>query len=506
MGTDIAGTIRPRPLLAVLAALACAVSVLGGAQSSPAQAATPARVVDVRVTNPVISGSTANLTVRWDRAARARSYQVLWSRSRRMTNPRVASTRNRSLTVRRLRQGVTYCFQVRGVSGRTKGRRSAVVCRVTPRRVPQARPVWIRSQAVEGTGAAATTTLTVRWPRVPGATTYELDYRMGRNVQLAGKITKRGIRGETAIVRGLRPGQAYCFQVRGRNSAGYGTRSATHCKFTMPADRRATASPEPTIIDVGTFNLCSDACPAWPTRAPKVPARILAMDVGLMAVQEADSGTDYLDSYLPGYTKGCQVGDGRAELDHWDSQTVFVRDADYTIVRGTANGMRFAGKTHGACWVEVIDNSTGRHIVVASVHLLNGKGATEDRTREAQTAALLSRIDQDYPSSMPLVLAGDFNSSRSRDYDAPRVVLERRRFHDGYDVAASYLSPPWQNSASGWYAVPVSSWTWGAHIDRVFAPPSAHVRSWQIVEPMAGGRYTQLLSDHSPVKVSIQLD
>ncbi|MFC5730352.1 MULTISPECIES: fibronectin type III domain-containing protein [Nocardioides] len=509
MRTEVGGRIRLRALSAVVAALACAVSVLGGAHVGPAEAATPARVTDVRVVSPTVTGSTASLTVRWDRAGRASGYQVLWSRSRRMTDPRVASTRTRSLTVRRLRQNVTYCFQVRGVSGRTKGRRSAVVCRLTPRRVGQAGAVWMSKQVVEGTGTAATTTLTVRWPRVGGATSYELDYRLGRTVQAPGKVTRKGISGETAIVRGLRPGQVYCFQVRGRNSAGYGYRSPTHCKFTMPAGRRAAASPSATVVDVGSFNACSDACPGWSTRAPKVRDRILAMNVGVMAMQEAGSATDYLDRNLPGYTKACQVGAGRAEADHWDSQSLFVRDADYTVVPGTANGVRFAAKTHGACWVEVIDRSTGRRLVVASVHLLNGKGDAEDRERYAQTGTLLGRIDAQYqnqPGGMPsLVLAGDFNSHRSRAFDGPRVRLEARRFHDGYDVAASYDSPPWQNSASGWLAVPVSSWTWGVHIDRVFAPAGAHVRSWRIVEPMSGGRYTQLLSDHSPVRVSIQL-
>lgn len=510
MGTDTGGRIRPRALPAVVAALACAVSLLGGAHASPAEAATPARVTDARVASPTISGSTASLTVRWDRAARANSYQVLWSRSRRMTNPRVASTRNRSLTVRRLRQGATYCFQVRGVAGRTRGARSAVVCRATPRRLARAGAAWVSKQAIEGSGGAASTTLTVRWPRLAGATSYELDYRLGRTVQAPGKITRKGIRGEVAVVRGLRPGRIYCFQVRGRNGAGYGMRGSTHCKFTMTTDRRPSGSPF--VLDVGSYNVCSMACSGWSARAPKVRDRVKAIGVGVMAVQEAGEATPYLAEHLDGYDQACKTGDGAAwrgsTSAHLDGQSLFIRTTDYSVVRGTANGIQFnSGNSHGACWVELVHRATQHRVIVASVHLRNGQGDAEDRIRHAQTSTLMQLIAEQFPTGRPpIVLAGDFNSHRSRSFDAPRLRLEQSGFHDAYDVAASYDSPTWRNSGHGWSVTPATSTLWGSHIDRVWAPAGAHVRSWRIIEPVVAGRYSELLSDHSPLRVSIQLD
>lgn len=380
-------------------------------------------------------------------------------------------------------------------------------------RPAQGKPVWMQKQAIEG----GRTTLVVRWPQVAGAKSYQLEWAKGMSVQVPGKSTRSGIRPPatghvTTVVRGLMPGRIYCFQVRGHNRAGYGPRSPRHCKVTMHAKRAPSASP--LVVDVGSWNTCSYSCADWATRAPKIRDRIASLNVGVMALQEAGNATSYIADHLAGHTQACQTGDGAAwrssTSSRQDGQSVFVRDSAYAVVPGTANGHQFAaGKSHGACWVEVEHRATGRHLVVASVHLLNGKGDQEDRTRYAQTSTLLQMIADHYAQlgrpRPPLVLAGDFNSQRGRPYDAPRVRLEASGFHDAYDVAASYDSPPWLSSGHGWTSVPACSWLWGSHIDRIWAPPLAHVRSWRLVEPMASGRYTQVLSDHSALRVSMTI-
>lgn len=507
-----------RALLAAIALLLCTSGLVAGVADPAAAAPKPARVKGVKLVRPTIDGATASLTVKWKRTARARSHKVKWWPEPK-TGARSERTRGRSHTITGLAQGASYCAKVRAYNGKRKGRWSKVVCRTTPRLAPGG-AVWMDAQQVDG----ATTTLGIRWHRVEGAASYELDYAPGDgSVQNDKKkrtvtVPAGGAAVEGRVVGGFEPGRVYCFQVRALNRYGAGLRGPTHCKYTMPVSR--AARPAAFTLDAGTYNICSNVCKvgsqAWSARRDGVAERILAADLDVIGVQEAGNpATNDLTADLDGYGLGCRVGDGSTWNPSLDAQArnqaLFVRSSTYSVVAGTASGIRFSqvgdvSPTHGACWVEVQHRATGRRLLVASVHLVQPIGASWDAGRAQQTAELMAAIGRQYPlGSPPVVLVGDFNSHRSRATDAPREHLETLGFHDSYDVAASYLSPPFQNSAHGWNVVPVTSWRWGDHLDHVFAPAGAHVASWQILEPQnPDGTYARLLSDHSLLRVSLQ--
>lgn len=535
MRSDIRCT--SRLALAALVALLCTTALLVGgvlpasatptastaastAVSAAAGPAKPGKVRKVRLKKPTLVNGRAGFTIKWKRAARARNYKVKWWPVSR-TSKHKDTTRGRSLVISHLAEGTEYCTKVKARNGKKKGPWSRTVCRTTAQ---LARPAaaWVDTQRLEGSPPISTA-LTLRWHRTPGARSYEIDYARGEG-SVQRDPDKRTVTAdsraavESKVISGLKPKKVYCFQVRTVNKFGKSARSTTHCNFTMPRSRAVPASSFG--LDVGTYNVCSTVPDcikrggAWSTRQDAVAQRIAGLDVDAIALQEAGVATPYYEAGgLPGFTKACQVGDGYPPgtgEDQWNNQSLFVRDSSLSVVPGTANGRRFdrvtddLPRTHGACWAEVVDIETGQHAVIASVHLFHVADKKYDITRYEQTNVLLSDIAAAYPSGAPpIVLAGDFNSHRARVFDGPRERLEQSGFHDGFDVAARYLSLPYQNSAHGWGTVPLTTPRWGNHLDHVFAPAGAHVASWQIHEPVVNGLYSALLSDHSPVRVSM---
>lgn len=268
---------------------------------------------------------------------------------------------------------------------------------------------------------------------------------------------------------------------------------------------------------ISTYNTCSSACNstlgAWSARGPRVRDRILQMNVGatgrradIVAVQEGNLATPYLTSALGGtFTRGCQTGDGTGNPSH-DLQSLFVRDATYEVVPGTAGGLFFArydDPVHGACWVKVREKTSQQEVVVVSAHLWNGADTAGDTRRGMETDLLADTVKATFPAS-PIVYAGDFNSTRSHARDAPLYRMYADGQDDAYDQAARYLSRPYRKSACGTSTTPRTSWRWGNHLDRVFAPARAHVATWEVDYRMDGSRYlAPLPSDHHPVLVSL---
>lgn len=381
--------------------------------------------------------------------------------------------------------------------------------------------VWMTHQ-VQRTGP--TVSLRLEWAKIRGATSYEVEYATS-----SGSIARTEVQGSrykrTLKVRGdrdnvqalmvdrLAPGKTYCFQVRGRNSAGYGLRGPVHCKVTVRTSRPKPAASIPLVV--GTYNTCSSACAgslgAWRSRGPWVRNRILQMNVSgravdVVAIQEGNEATSYLTSELDGtFTRGCQTGDGTNNVYH-DNQSVFVRDATYDVVAGTRDGLnfeRYGDKAHGACWVMVREKHSRQEVVVVGLHLWPPSDAAGDAERARQIDLVADTVSGQFPNST-IVYAGDFNSNRSRATDTPLKRLYADGQDDAYDQALRYLTRPYRNSATGTSTTPKTSTTWGDHVDRVFAPAGVHVAGWKVDYRMDGSRYASPMpSDHNPVLVSL---
>ncbi|WP_158296564.1 fibronectin type III domain-containing protein [Nocardioides albidus] len=490
-----------RLLLAAIAVLLCTsgltVGVVVGTAEPASAAAKPARVKGVKLKKPRVDGATASFKVTWKRAARATSYKVKWKVPGGKAH--TDRTRKTSKTIKKLAQGANYCVKVRAYNGKRKGKWSKTRCRTTPQLGP-VQPVWVDAQQQQG----ATIALGFRWNEVAGATSYELAYAPGeKDIQKHKKkkvVTVRTTGTATAgvLVGGFKPSRTYCFQVRATGRRGTGAWGVAGCKVTVPTSRAAGG---PVHVNMMTWNVCANVCDGWASREPLIKGRITEIDSDAIAIQEGPNfAYDHLEP-LPRHQRGCIVGDGLGGNQR--NQTLFVRTAKFSIIPGTANGVRFAPDTHGGCWVRVKDTVTGRELILASVHLINPGAPSTDQDRWNQMQAFWLALGAD-PNTigLPIVVAGDFNSTRNSRTDAPREYLNIFGYDDAFDVAERYNSLPFINSWNAWRNPPPQSWRWGEHVDRVFVSPGSKVTSWQMESPFGGGLQ---LSDHSAVRVTVDI-
>ncbi|WGX96507.1 fibronectin type III domain-containing protein [Nocardioides sp. L-11A] len=498
-------------LLAAIAVLLCTSGLVAGVTQPASAAPKPAKVKGVKLKKPRVDGTTASFKVKWKRTARATSYKVKWKVPG--GKARKARTGKTSHVIDGLAQGANYCVKVRAYSGKRKGKWSKQVCRTSAQLAP-VQPVWVDRQQPQG----GTVALTFRWNEVPGATSYELDYVKGeKDIQKQKKKKKTktvtvggsGSGVASVTVPGFEPSATYCFQVRPSGRRGVGAFGVAGCKYTEPLSRTVGG---PLHLNVMTWNMCTAVCTGdrdWSLRKDAATARIGQIAPDAVATQESGQALDDFDA-MPDYSLACKVGDGAATQPGLPAgaknQGLLVRDAPdarFDVVAGTANGWRFLPDNHGGCWVVVEEVANpARRLVLASVHLIQ-PAAGSDQLRLDQMSAFWNALHAD-PNTfgLPIVIAGDFNSDRTRPLDGPRVLLNANGYDDAFDVAESYNSLPYVNSWNNWSIPPPISLRWGAHVDRVFVPPNARVTSWQMEQPFAGSLQ---LSDHSPVRVTVEI-
>lgn len=386
----------------------------------------------------------------------------------------------------------------------------------------QARPAgakwpWVVGQSVQANGKVS---VRLQWKKIARSRKYKIDYAPLKGKLGSGEVQKsrkkkslvvkgKGGAYKNATVKNLKAGKVYCFQVYGVSGKSYGNRGGVHCKMTTRANRRAPRSGFPLVM--GTFNTCSASCTdlaPWRERAPQVRDRILQMRADVVAVQEGNEATPYLEQNLPGFVKGCQTSDGVKGRPLGDrDQSLFVRTSTYDVVPRTAGGLDFKALTgnyaHGACWVLVRHKATQAQVVVVSSHF---SGTPAVRVR--QMKAVVDRINGS-PAlvGVPRAFAGDFNSNASHTSRKADVSLSAMRaaggYDNAYDMANRFLTKPFYNSGGAGQAKAKTSWTWGDHVDRVFVSPGVHVASWKVDYRIRKGRNVNRVSDHNPVIASL---
>lgn len=373
---------------------------------------------------------------------------------------------------------------------------------------------WVIAQTVQSNGKVS---MTLEWKKIARSKKYRIDYAPLKGNLGSGEVQKsrhkksKTVKGgggklKHGVVANLKPGKVYCFQVYGVSGKSTGNRGGVHCKMTTRADRRPVSSSYRMVV--GTFNACSRACGGWSSgRDELAMRRIQEMRMGgypvdVLAVQEATDATDTFDAKLVGFTHACETVEGAD-----DDQSLFVRTSTYEPIAGTQGGISFPGHYgNGACWAQIRNIATQQTIVAASIHLSPG---SSNSLRASQLTTVVGMINKQFGASSRRIYAGDFNSHAShttRATDVPLGILwANGHYDDSYDMANAFLSKPYYNSGGAHSATPVTSWTWGDHIDRVFTPPGVHVASWKVDYRMSGGRYVQQVSDHNPVLVSLSI-
>lgn len=357
--------------------------------------------------------------------------------------------------------------------------------------------------------SATTSSLTVTWPKTPGATRYEVDY--STRYDMAGaKTAKSG--DNTATITGLKPGIFYCMQVRGYGSGGWGLRGPRHCKPTLLVPERSEASS--VAVSVQTYNVCSRACEGnpkggpWSQRQKHVIDRIMLAGTDVVALQETSTADSIISALgAKGYALAGQT----------KTEMLFYRTSKFTMGKagnGQSSGTFTLSPAVTATWAALKEKSSGATYIFANAHLFHKGGASFDKQRREDTTELINGIRALNTGDLPVVYLGDWNSSLSHKLspggdDGPRTAFQAIGYADAYERSTRYRNPN-LNSGNGFINPPRRSVRYGDHIDRIFiknsSDPDVNVTSdyWWSVARFDGSNYaTPWASDHNPVRASL---
>lgn len=343
--------------------------------------------------------------------------------------------------------------------------------------------------------AATTTSLTLVWPQVAGATGYELD--MASDVSLADRRRIATPEANTATVTGLRPGVSYCFQVRAMAGRSAGLRSARTCKPTIRTQPEAPVA----TYEVVTYNLCTIACPGWGSRRGPAARRILQVGADVVALQENAADSKMAQRLRETYKLA----------EHMSGKSLLFRRDRFTMVRGGAIDLGHkpgAPVNHWAVWAELADRAhAGKRVIFTSAHLVSGPDTvTIAGYRRANTERLVAGIAKVNPAGVPVVYAGDFNSHKHKVHDTPAEVMAASGYYDAYDLADALIRPNY-NSGNQGKLEPCIGTLYGDHVDHVWVDPTTtRVLRWANRAKMSGNRYAgPLPSNHNPIAVRIKI-
>lgn len=366
---------------------------------------------------------------------------------------------------------------------------------------------------VSFTGASLTpsgATLTVDWKGMEGVTAYEVFASTSYDSLPTKQTPTMTVTGSKATLRGLAEGRDYFVQVRAVNSAGPGLRSLRvgHGTMTAEASLPSTAPRYRAL----SWNICSNACPSFSTRAKVINSRIAELKPDVVALQEASRYSTAPRGYRFAYN---------------GQNDILIRSSAFTQVTATSSrptsgyvrpGKKYATPGKGFAWAAV-RHSSGRYLLVVDVHLVVGTSGAALQQREYEASRVgpfirrtLAQLDETHGSrtdwtTAPVIVLGDFNTHKSRTGDDTMKNLEASGWHDAFDQARSLTRQHHNTANPDRTSTPVIGILWGAHVDKALVRPSRSVvYSWANAGEMSGTRYaTPLGSDHHPLLVELGL-
>ena len=364
---------------------------------------------------------------------------------------------------------------------------------------------------VQAVGVTATS-VTLTWPKYRGAKTYRV--QRAANYAFTKGVRTIGAKRNRATVRALRPGVEYCFKVRAYNRKG--RHVATSARTCKPAAAIRVPGRGATVSTL-TYNLCSKACDAssdarragmrpWAQRLPVVTRTVLGSGADVVALQESSGWLTVATDVRATYTAVPDFG-------YYRTSSLLYRTSRFEQVMDTETTPRAAtielGNGRRATWSELRDKRTGRRTIFVSAHLSPDKSAAANRRRRAETLSLLRQVDAANTHRSRVVHLGDFNSNKSRGHaqDTPARVMGAAGYLDAYDQARTLTRPNYNSGTQG-ALKPVTSYTHGDHVDKVWVRrgDGIGVLSWANVNPRRGARYAGPVgSDHCPIRVVLRL-
>lgn len=428
---------------------------------------------------------------------------------------------NPTVSSPRLSPGGTYYFQVKAVSDAVDyGDRKDLSSYSAPIKVtlpssgqPELRPVRIR------TTTAGPDSLYVSWPsRGPGLR-YIVRYTTDRSQSV---LDWRSTTFDTSggVLTGLQPGTRYYLSVRavtrdGKAVSDYSKVSESYAGTTATTD----ADPRISLVSYNVYK--ASGTPTWESRRKAVAATILEQEPDVVALQEATpllygdvkQYDDLVGLLGPDYALTTRAGSSGTKLVY-DTTRLTVEDA------GTQALTTIGSATRYASWAVFEHRRSGKDFFVIDTHLEPGDdNASTNAARIQQAKEVLALVDE-HSRDLPVVIAGDMNSSRNAtpangQYDVftgagyiDPTANATSSFSSGYGAPVEHAMDWAYNSANKFASKPKrTAYPVGTNIDYVFTSPGLRVATWRtVVDVDTNGAFVGTIpSDHNALALNLHL-
>jgi len=328
----------------------------------------------------------------------------------------------------------------------------------------------------------------------------------------------------TVVVSGLKVGAKYWFDVAPADDA---------VAVSTPAE---VIIPDSAALAVGSFNIYGvdndtrlpSGAQKWRVRRPAVVDQIMAADLDVVGLQEANQASSYrgrvdhgrnqyedLEAALQAKAKGWKlvnrvpyncVRSWTPSGCRWQNRgasfgtrIVYRSDRLELLDSGTVKYDRQNTRTHRyLAWAVFRIRETGTEVFFTTTHLQPGRSSSDVRTRRSQWNQLITEVKK-RAGDLPVVLTGDFNTSRNQQ---PGEMFEKMRSAGFPEITGTRpgVNPPTQNRAEQLVHADLGSYhgfkrnlraggscycgsktRTGNSIDFIFASEGLEVTRWEIV-------------------------
>ena len=364
-------------------------------------------------------------------------------------------------------------------------------------------------------------------------------YRNGKKIGKATRATYVPVQGDK--------GKRLTVKVTGRQT-GYSSASRTSKKTAKVA---LATIPEAHRLRVGSFNVTVASATAdstnplerpWEDRLPEVVKQIKAEGLHLVGVQEASAGRttsgepqfqDLADGLgepwaLTNDIRYCDTEDDYARCPNGAGQNdrILYRTDRLELLRQGSRkldtkGSYAVGNARFVTWAEFRDLTTDKRFVFFNTHL-EPLGSGGKAVHPKQAAVILEEIRTQNPDQLPVILVGDFASTKFAKPNTARDAFVKAGFVDS--LGNKYR----QKTTTGIHAEKVVNGVWnsinyfkekpqkvggayklGSYLDYILVSSSRiRVLEWKTVVGRldANGRFADVIpSDHHLVRAVIAL-
>lgn len=527
------------------------------AGTAPARAATPTVRTPQAAgssTKPpkglhVTSRSRSALQLVWTAVSGAPAYRVKYASSRSWKGVKYRVVKATSVELTKLASARTYYVKVRVVTAANKVRSaySGTITATTRRSsgFPHLRPAAPKAGKVTGTSA------TLTWPSRGSGLTYRVRYDTSAGYSSPRYVVSRST---TATVKGLAPHTRYHLSVRVVDSSN--TSKLSEYSATLSLTTPTVMAP----LRVASYNVKAHnsfhALPGegtWLQRRDAVAALIRSQAPDVLSLQEAQqSRIRNADGSL---SKTAQMEDLVSRLG---TPYKLVNPYRYDCVKSTtltrcvkknreaSRGVRIVYNSaelvlsdHGArrlsyvsaddmeryvSWAVFRQRDSGKSFLLADVHFENKDDVAGQTAyyeiRKKQTREALAEVNAHNPKKLPVIFAGDLNSTRNSVPDnAPYDLMRAAGYVDPLgNTYRSTAIAPWAtaekrirteyNSFNRWLlSPPKSSHPNGSYYDYILTFGPMRVSEWETAMKLkSDGTYSGVIpSDHHLIRATVWL-